>query len=128
MTTTNLLLCILLFTVGFANHTYKAASVAVQKKAIDSKREWLIKYAYVLLSRYGVVLALFCLYATNPALLDQALGWAGFKESYSLPVTKPISYIMGYFSDSILDFIAKKIPFLSHELPPNADDAALPAE
>lgn len=117
-----------IFILGFLLHTLKVANNAVTNKVFPSILLWVLNYWPMVLIRLGLATALFIVYATEPSLTDKLFGWLGFNAAYSLPVTRTTSFIFGFFADNVLDFIAKKVPWLAQELPseqPSGSSAGL---
>ena len=107
----------LLFLAGFLMHCIKCAGVAKRSGVSPSIGGWFVQYWWVLVVRLSVLYALFIMYATNENLMDKIFAQIGFTETYSLPVTKVTSFLFGFLSDSILDIISPKIPWLNRDIP-----------
>lgn len=124
MTTLTYTILALLFSIGFGFHVLKAADRGVDHGVSCTKRAWFTKYWSAVLIRWGMALVIFLIYTSDPELTAKLFGHFGFVPWMSLPVTKCTSTLLGYFADSALDLLAKKVPALSRELPSVDDQAA----
>lgn len=106
-----------LFTVGFFLHVLKAASRGIDHGVSCTRTQWFQKYWYAVLIRWVMALVFFLLYTSSPDIAAKLFAWASFVPTMSLPITKCTSLILGYFADSALDLVAKKIPFINREIP-----------
>jgi hypothetical protein len=107
-----------LFVAGFLCHVLKVANDDVQKTLFATKRAWLRVFYINVIVRLVIVVAAWILYSTTPDFFVSLLAKFGLNFDMALPVTKVTSFIVGFFSDSLLDLGTKKIPWLGREIPP----------
>jgi hypothetical protein len=107
----------LMFVAGFILHCFQVADRNVNQKLFPSVVEWFKTYWLSALIRGAICLTLWSIYIDNPKFAVKALAFFGMNFNMALPATKCVGGLVGYFSDSILDLISAKIPFLKRQIP-----------
>lgn len=111
-------LSISLFILGFLAHVLKVCNDDVQKTLFKTKRAWFGVFYINVLVRLGIVIAAWLLYINSPDFFVSLLAKFGLNFNMALPITKVTSFIVGFFSDSLLDLGTQKIPWLGRQVPP----------
>jgi hypothetical protein len=117
-------LAVACFVTGFLAHVLKVSSDDVQKTLFPNKLAWFKVFWPNVVVRLSICVALWCLYATDPTLFVKLLNHFSLNFNFSVPATKVVSFIVGFFADSLLDLGTSKIPFLGRQIP----SAYIPAE
>jgi len=111
-------LAVVLFVLGFLAHVLKVANDDVQKTLFPTKRAWFKVFYINVLVRLVIVVAAWLLYSTTPDFFVAMLAKFGLNFNMALPITKVTSFLVGFFSDSLLDIGTQKIPWLGRQIPP----------
>jgi hypothetical protein len=110
-------LAIALFVAGFLAHVLKVANDDVQKTMFPSKLAWFRVFYINVIVRLVIVTALWILYTTTPDFFVSTLAKFGLNFNMALPITKVTGFLVGFFSDSLLDLGTQKIPWLGRQIP-----------
>lgn len=105
------------FSVGVAVHVLKVAGAAVRTKRFKSRISFFLFYWDAIGARTLLQCGIFWLWISNPDFLQSALGKFGVQLNIELPVAKGTALLFGYFGDSIIKWVADKIPWFRKELP-----------
>lgn len=100
------------YIAGQALHILKRAHLGAGGIRGFFQRNWI-----ALLVRLFLATALLMWWAQSPGFLNTLLGRFGVTVGFELPLTWPTAAIYGFFSDSILDWVISKVPFLQSEVP-----------
>jgi hypothetical protein len=108
----------LCFALGQATHILKRAGMAVRspQNALRTRREYLRLHWDVLAVRALLSAALFWLLEGRPDLLAALPAIFGAPPA-ELPLTGATALILGYFADSVMDWLVSRVPALQKELP-----------
>lgn len=110
-------LSICLFVLGFLAHVLKVCNEDVQKTLFPTKLAWFKVFYINVLVRLGITIAAWLLYVNSPDFFVSMLAKFGLNFNMALPITKVTSFIIGFFSDSLLDLGTQKIPWLGRQIP-----------
>lgn len=105
-----------LFAAGAVLHVLKRAGYAVRSGKFVSRGAYLRHYWDALLIRNVMESILFLTWISRPELLQRVLAFVGASVG-DLPIAHGTAFVAGYFGDSVLDWLAEKIPALRKELP-----------
>ena len=108
-----------LYLVGQILHVLKRAGMAVRSKsnALRSRVAFIAFCWDALLVRLVLCAGLFAALLTNPHGLTKLFGMLGAGINADITVDPGTALILGYFADSVLDWLVSKIPMLQKELP-----------
>lgn len=108
-----------LFVLGQALHVMKRAGMAVRSKAnsIQSRVQFVAFCWEAVLVRLVLCSGLFAALQTNPHGLTKLLNLVGVAASVDISVDPGTALIIGYFADSVLDWLVSRIPLLQKDLP-----------
>ena len=108
-----------LYLLGQLVHILKRAGMAVRSKSnsIHTRFEFIAFQWDVLLVRIVLCAALFWVLLTNPHGLTRIFRLVGADVPLDISVDLGTALILGYFADSVLDWLVSKIPMLQKELP-----------
>lgn len=116
----------LLFAAGQTAHILKRASMAVRSKtnSIRSRREYFVFCWDILLIRIALCSSLFCWALYRPDFIRHLVELLGVNLQVDFRIDTGTALVVGYFADSILDWMVSRIPLLQRELPPVSDDTS----
>ncbi|HEV8384005.1 MAG TPA: hypothetical protein VGQ11_03970 [Candidatus Acidoferrales bacterium] len=108
-----------LYLSGQLVHVLKRAGMAVRSKSnrIGSRREFIAFNWDALLVRVVLCAGLFWVLLTNPRGLTRIFMALGTNFTADVSIDLGSALILGYFADSILDWMVSKVPWLQKELP-----------
>jgi hypothetical protein len=111
-----------LFLAGHGLHVLKRASLSAKSRISGTKTrvEWLQTNALNLSIRLFINASAFSYWIAHPDAATHAIGTIGFPVTLTLEPGYATSAMFGLSADSMVDWIAAKVPFLQKEIPASA--------